>query len=148
MKRNVFFLIAMMAMMMASVNADARGRVVRGRRGDYREVRMSHRAPAPAMHRHHAVPLAHHVGRPMHHYVDARGFLPGWEGRVRYHGGRWGYLRDSRWYWYDTYFAPDYYYGHPVAHFHSHICAADVAPVVGGVAAGIAVGALINALMH
>jgi len=46
---------------------------------------------------------------------------PHYADRVRHmDDGRWGYLRGNRWYYYDTYFEPDYYFAHPVAHFHSH----------------------------
>lgn len=73
-------------------------------------------------------------------YIDRR-----WEGRIRYDRGRWGYYRDSRWYWYDIYFEPDYYFCHPVRHFHVHLSRAE-RRMVGAVAGTVAVGALITAL--
>lgn len=81
----------------------------------------------------------HHVAH--HHRVDHRGFLPGWGGRVRYLDGRWGYLRHNRWYWYSCYFEPDYYFAHPVSHFHTHI-----SPVAAGAIGGAVLGAFIGAL--
>jgi len=88
-----------------------------------------------------------HGGRQMMHdghghYFAHDGFLPGWEGRVRYLDGRYGYLRDSEWYWYDTYFEPDYYYATPVRHFRRHL-----SPVGRKVAAGVTVGVVVGALV-
>lgn len=71
------------------------------------------------------------------------GYLYGWEGRVRYHQGRWGYLRGRDWYWYDRYYEPGYYYAHPIGHFHSHRVAHRV---IGTVATAVVVGSLIGAL--
>ncbi len=157
MTRKNTFAAVMIAMMMASVNTFAQPRAPRqapraaqremmvGRHGDMRMT-----APRTT----HAVarPVHQPMARPVHqapmHRLDRHGYLPGWHGHVRYLDGRWGYYRDSRWYWYDTYFAPDYYYAHPVAVFHPHFYGHDVAAAVGGVAAGIAVGALINALVR
>ena len=135
---------------MASVNLYAQPRPTRGGvpRGGHREMVVNRHGNAP-MHGRNAVHVAqpHRMhAAPMHHHLDAHGYLPGWHGRVRYLDGRWGYYRDSRWYWYDTYFAPDYYYAHPVAHFRTHFYGHNVAAAVGGVAAGIAVSALISAL--
>lgn len=98
---------------------------------------------APQVH-HHPRSISYH--RPVHHVahhhrVDHRGFLPGWGGRVRYLDGRWGYLRHNRWYWYSCYFEPDYYFAHPVSHFHSHI-----SPVAAGAIGGAVLGAFIGAL--
>ena len=154
MKRmNIYAAVMTIALMMASINLNAQPRARHGGMPPHarQEMRMHHGGP-----RHHGGPAMHTMGRPvaahhmhampMHHRVDAHGYLPGWHGRVRYLNGRWGYLRDSRWYWYDTYFAPDYYYAHPVGHFHAHFHGHDAVAVAGGVAAGIAVGALIHAL--
>ena len=75
-------------------------------------------------------------------FVDG-GYLYGWEGRVRYHEGRWGYLRGRDWYWYDRYYEPGYYFAHPIGHFHSHRVAHRVA---GTVATAVVVGSIIGAL--
>jgi len=79
---------------------------------------------------------------------DRHGYLPGWEGRVRYVDGRYGYLRGNDWYWYDTYYEPDYYYAHPVAHFHAHRLSPAGRAVVGAVAGTIALASIISALAH
>jgi len=86
-----------------------------------------------------------HAGHMPH--VDNRGFVPGWEGRVMYRDGRWGYLRNADWYWYDTYFEPEFYYGRPLDYFHSHIIPVD-GRAVAAVAGVVAVGTLINLLAH
>jgi len=91
--------------------------------------------------RHVVVPVATRAPR-----LDARGYVPGWEGRVRYLNGRWGYYRDANWLWYDSYFDPVYYYGHPIAHFRGHLTPAEkVAAAAVGTAA---LGAVIAAICH
>lgn len=75
-----------------------------GHRGGHME--MAHR---PAMH--HAAPVV-----VAHRYDHGR-----WAGRVRHmDDGRWGYYRDNRWYYYDCYYEPDFYFAHPITHFHGH----------------------------
>ena len=158
MKRNNLYRIAVMIIaVMASVNLNAQARRMRGdapRSHQGREmVARPHanahaNAPVARVHQPAPRPVHHMAPMPMHHRVDAHGYLPGWGRRVRYLDGRWGYYRDSRWYWYDTYFAPDYYFAHPLSCFHAHFYGHNAAAAVGGVAAGIAVGALINVLMH
>lgn len=93
----------------------------------------------------------YYFGNPLTHfnsyyYMADGGYIPGWEGRVMYRGGRWGYLRGADWYWYDRYYEPDYYFAHPVAHFHSHHV--PVSTAVGAVAGAVVLGTLIGALMH
>lgn len=83
-----------------------------------------------------------------YYYLTDGCYVPGYEGRVCYNGGRWGYYRDNDWYWYDRYYEPDYYYAHPVAHFHHNYIGHNVERVVAGVAGTIALGALISALAH
>lgn len=95
----------------------------------------------------------YYYGHPVAHFNDyyyiADGcYIPGWEGRVIYRGGRWGYLRGNNWYWYDRYYEPDYYYAHPVAHFHSHISSHAAHRVANGIASAIVLGALINAVCY
>ena len=157
MKRNNIFPIAvMMAMLMASVNVYGQGRSHArgaGRSGRAaREMSVCHQAPMPGRTAmpvmQHPAPVHHAAPMPVPPRVDAYGYVPGWDGRVRYLDGRWGYLRDDCWYWYDTYFAPDFYFANPLSCFHAHFHGRNAAAAVGGVAAGIAVGALINALMH
>jgi len=97
---------------------------------------------------HEVRPHAPRPVRVMHHpKVDCHGYLHGWEGRVRFVNSRWGYMRDNRWMWYDTYFEPEYYYAHPVVHFSTHLTREEAA-VVAGVTAAVAVGTLVSALCH
>ena len=161
MKRNNFYMMMIMAAMMcmASVNAIAQGRRGEGRNGYHIEMNRSARhhdmGARHDMGRHHDMGPRHDMGRPhvvvehrpaRHIYIGGRYFDPRWEGRIRYERGRWGYLRGNDWYWYDTYYEPDYYYGHPVAHFH-HCHVSPAAAIVGTVGA-VALGALISALSY
>ncbi|MCR5314177.1 MAG: hypothetical protein K6E54_11155 [Bacteroidaceae bacterium] len=75
-------------------------------------------------------------------------YVPGWEGRVCYRGGRWGYLRGRDWYWYDTYIEPDYYFARPVAHFHRHYVSPASRDVVAAVAGGIVLGSIISSFCY
>ena len=160
MKRNNFYMMMIMVAMMcmASVNANARGRRGEGHNG-YR-IEMNGPARHHDMGRHHDA--RHYDMRPVHvaarphvvvdhrparHiYIGGRYFDPRWEGRIRYERGRWGYLRGHDWYWYDRYYEPDYYYGHPVAHFHH--CHISPAAAVAGAVGAVALGALISALSY
>lgn len=69
---------------------------------------------------------------------------PHYADRVRYVDGHWGYLRGNHWYYYDTYFEPDYYYSHPVRHFHKH----RLGPVGKAVVTTAAVVSLVGLLAH
>lgn len=144
MRRNVFIMATalMVSMACTSVFAQGRGRGVWRDRHDDR-IEMRHHRPEPPRH-HRPEPPRRHLpayGRPC---PDDRGYLPGWHGRVRYMDGRWGYLRGRDWYWYDVYYEPDYYFSHPVAHFHGHLSPAG--KVVAGAVGAAAVGAFIGAL--
>ena len=169
MKRNNFFMMMIMAAMMcmASVNANAQGRRGGDRRGDHNREMVIHHDGRMEMRghgRHHNMGRLHVVEhrpyvvvehrphvvvehRPAHHiYIGGRYFDPRWEGRIRYEGGRWGYLRGHDWYWYDRYYEPDYYFDHPVAHFHH--CHVSPAAAVAGVVGAVALGAIISALSY
>ena len=175
MKRNNFYMMMIMAAMMcmASVNANAQGRRggdYRGGRDGFnggshnRELVMHNdgRMEMRGHGRHDNYGRHHDMGRPhamaarphvvvehrpaRHIYIGGRYFDPRWEGRIRYERGRWGYLRGSDWYWYDTYYEPDYYFDHPVAHFHH--CHVSPAAAVAGAIGAVAVGALISALCY
>ena len=92
-----------------------------------------------------------YYGRPInnfneYYYMPECGYIPGWEGRVCYDGGRWGYLRGNDWYWYDRYYEPDYYFAHPVTHFHHTHIGRVAHNVAAGVVGTIALGALISAI--
>ncbi len=156
MKRNNFYMMMIMVAMMcmASVNANAQGRRGGSRQGYRIEMNGSGRHNDMGRSRdmvahHHGSARPHVVveHRPARHiYIGGRYFDPRWEGRIRYKGGRWGYLRGNDWYWYDRYYEPDFYYGHPVAHFH-HCHVSPAAAVVGAVGA-VALGALVSALSY
>jgi hypothetical protein len=162
MKRNNFYIMMIMVAMMcmASVNANAQGR----RGGDRHGYRIEMNGPARHhdMNRHHDMGRHHEMRHPRgvvahhnvvveHHparhiYIGGRYFDPRWEGRIRYERGRWGYLRGTDWYWYDRYYEPDFYYGHPVAHFHH--CHVSPAAAVAGAVGAVALGALVAALSY
>ena len=159
MKRNNFYMMMIMVAMMcmASVNVNAQGR--RGGGGPGYRIEMNGPGHRHDVGRHHEMGRPHGMAprphavvgrvehRPAHHiYIGGRYFDPRWEGRIRYERGRWGYLRGSDWYWYDRYYEPDYYFGHPVAHFHH--CHVSPAAAVAGVVSAVAVSALISALCH
>ena len=153
----IFSAVMTVMMAMTSVNASAQGRNMGGdnpMRSARREFVMNgnNRGGHADMNYGHNNHRGHHNGYAAHtgyghdrmhmggRYIDRR-----WEGRIRYDRGRWGYYRDSRWYWYDIYFEPDYYFCHPVRHFHAHLSRAE-RRMVGAVAGTVAVGALITAL--
>ena len=131
MKRNNFYMMMIMAAMMcmASVNVNAQGR----RGGDFRGGRDGYSRGG-----HNREMVMHHDGR-----MEMRG---GRQGRIRYERGRWGYLRGHDWYWYDTYYEPDFYYGHPVGHFHH--CHVSPAAAVAGAVGAVALSALVAALSY
>ncbi|MGM9620340.1 MAG: hypothetical protein ACI3X4_02680 [Bacteroidaceae bacterium] len=167
MKRNVFFMAVLMMVSLAFGSAFAQGR-----RHDVRDGRPAGRSEmalrdVPRRGYHMGEPGMRdgrhgHMGRPdmmpchrpeppryhMPHHggprLDACGYVPGWHGRVRYVDGRWGYLRGRDWYWYDVYYEPEFYFSHPVAHFHGHLSPAG--KVVAGAVGAAAVGAFIGAL--
>ena len=87
------------------------------------------------------------IRRGMERHVDRHGWYPGYEGRVRYIDGRWGYWRDNSWYYYDCFYEPAYYYARPVGHFHAHLSPVG-RKIVGGVVGTVAVASLISALVH
>ncbi len=138
-------------MMIASVNVNARGnsRYHKGRHAQY-EMTSGRHYGGHVSRTYAAVPSHYRggytvvAGGPR---IDHRGFVHGWDGRVRYLNGRWGYLRGSDWYWYDTYFEPAYYFAHRPHYFRAHYIPVD-GRVVAGVAGAVAVGTLISALCH
>lgn len=167
MKYNTFFMTVMAAIFaMASVNANAQNHRMHDNRAGYNEMHMTGHAPAPQHHDYqvqggrygygdrYEAPRHEPLSRGAYRYegpaprFDRHGYLPGWEGRVRFHNGRYGYLRDNRWYWYDTYFAPDYYYAHPHTHFHAHLLSPGARAVVGAVAGTAIVAGIISALVR
>ncbi|MBQ0023737.1 MAG: hypothetical protein KBT29_10930 [Prevotellaceae bacterium] len=162
MTRNTFMkaLVLAMVVLMANVNANAQGRAMREMHFGNGNMRMERVADAPRHNDRHEVGRGYagraerHMDRhiDVHHHVahaphfDRHGYLPGWEGRVRFHNGRYGYLRGNDWYWYDTYYAPEYYYAHPVAHFHHHHLSREGRAVATAVAGAVIVGGILAAL--
>lgn len=141
-----------MVMMMSVMNMMAQGHRRAGEMGRSRAGRemvvndrgrigmhgTGHRAAEPRIvHRDAHRPAPVHV---VHHYDRGP-----WAGRVRHMpDGRWGYYRAGCWYYYDCYYEPDFYFAHPIHHFHSH-CLGTVAAAAVTTAA---VATLINALAH
>jgi len=176
MTRNTFFAAMMFAFMaMVSNNMNAQGRVHRGEGRGY-NIEMGHnrngmggRHDEMGRHdmdrrnddyafdarndRHFGEPRmgrGHHDNfREMHgHRWDNDGWLEGYYGRVRhFDDGRWGYFRDNAWYYYDSFFEPDYYFAHPVMHFESHLFSPRARHAVGAAVGVVAVAALIGALL-
>lgn len=106
-----------------------------GRQQAHNRPVAQHRAPVA-----HRRPEVHHPAPAVHHNAPGR-----WADCVRHMpDGRWGYCRDNRWYYYDCYYEPDYYFAHPVHHFHDH-CLGTVAAAAVTTAA---VATLISALVH
>lgn len=97
--------------------------------------------------RHHHYRPAVRPGRWDHRFAPD-GYLPGYVGRVRYVDGRYGYLRGSNWYWYDTYFEPTYYYSRPVRHFRRHALSPAARGAIGGAIAGAVIGGIVSAVAY
>jgi len=159
--------LMMMVMLTTSSNTYAQRRSVvgQGRRGTVQElavrsngsmdVRRNSRyydsQRGRAVHYNNVRHAAHHhdyIHDGHGRYFRHDGYLPGYVGRVRFLNGRYGYLRDNSWYWYDTYFDPVYYYGRPVHCFHAHLLNPRARKAVAGIAAGVAVGTLIANLVR
>lgn len=94
-------------------------------RMDYRQDRMDYRQDR--MDRY-----ARYNGYDRYDRYDIRGY----EDRVRYRGGRWHYHRNGRWYGYDYYITPSYYYSRPLSTFGKAVVGAAV------------VGAVVSALVR
>lgn len=91
-------------------------------RMDYRQDRMDYRQDR----------YARYNGYDRYDRYDIRGY----EDRVRYRGGRWHYHRNGRWYGYDYYITPSYYYSRPLSTFGKAVVGAAV------------VGAVVSALVR
>ena len=173
MKRNMFLTAVMtVSMLLTGVNANAQRRERQHERTEYREHRHDRgdrRAPGKDRHydRHgyHGKPGYAHRPQVRPHGCKMvrctpprvrRGcYVPGWEGRVRYHhDGRWGYCVDGVWTYYDCYYNPYDFFCEPmpprpvrptqVVHVH-HGNAGEVAA---GVVAGTVIGCIIGAMAH
>lgn len=182
MKRTMFLTTVMiMSMLLTSVNANAQRRGHEREREhteyrDSRELRGDRRIPGRDKHydrrpqsgghdRYGHAPRPQHRPQVLPHGCKMvrcappsvrRGcYVPGWEGRVRYHGdGRWGYCVGGVWTYFDCYYNPyDFFcepmpprpmHHAPVVHVH-HTTPGEVAA---GVVAGTVIGCIIGAMAH
>ncbi len=133
MKTSRFFaLVAMIMMMSVPANAQRNGRG--GRNDRFENHQRGHRPPVGRPMPHRPV-VAPPPPPPSYVYHNVRGY----EGRIRRCGNHWSYLRDGRWYTYDRYIEPAYFYSCPLDTF---------GKVVVGTAAVVTLGSLISALVH
>lgn len=176
MKRMMIVSAMMMAMLMPSLESSAqaqgRGRnhervernEVRGRnnRADYRRPSDRDRrpnrvayAPKPKeRHINHFVPRGGRLVKCAPPRVSRGCYVPGWEGRVRYHhDGRWGYYVNGAWRYYDCYYNPYEFFCEPVpVHVHHprpvYTGHASAGEVVAGVVAGTILGCIIGSMTN
>lgn len=180
MKRTMFLATVMiMSMLLTSVNANAQRSGHERERSEYRdrrELRGDRRAPGGDRHydrspKNSGHDKYGHAPRPQHRpQVLPHGckmvrstpprirrgcYVPGWEGRVRYHNdGRWGYCVGGVWTYYDCYYNPYEFFCEPMpprpvrpapaVHVH-HTAPGEVAA---GVVAGTVIGCIIGAMAH
>ena len=176
MKRLMIVSALTMAMLMPSLesNAQAQGRgrnherverrEVRGRNNsdDYRQKskrdrrpdRMAHAPKHKDRHDNHFVPRGGRLVKCVPPRVSRGCYVPGWEGRVRYHhDGRWGYYVNGAWRYYNCYYNPYDFFCEPVpVHVHhsrpvyaGHASAGEVAA---GVVAGTILGCIIGSVAN
>lgn len=179
MKRMMIISTMLVAMSMASFNASAQvqGRGHEKNRVEHRNSRKSaavrrnpgkdkdhsvrHARPAGKVRHAHVA----HAPKPRHdrHFVPrggrlvkcappsiARGcYVPGWEGRVRYHhDGRWAYYVDGCWRYYDCYYNPYEFFCEPVPpHVHHSPRIYVGHPSAGEVAAGVVAGTILGCII-
>ena len=165
-----------MAMLMPSLesNAQAQGRgrnherverrEVRGRNNsdDYRQKskrdrrpdRMAHAPKHKDRHDNHFVPRGGRLVKCVPPRVSRGCYVPGWEGRVRYHhDGRWGYYVNGAWRYYNCYYNPYDFFCEPVPVHVPHsrtVCAdhASAGEVAAGVVAGTILGCIIGSMAN
>ena len=180
MKANMFLTTMMvMSMLLAGVNANAQRRDRERERTEYRkhnDGRRDHRnhdrdnrfdrndkrgghnrygyAPHPK-YRPQGRPQGHKMVRCTPPRIRRGRYVPGWEGRVRYHNdGRWGYYIGGAWTYYDCYYDPYEFFCEPmpprpmrpapVVHVHHN----NAGEVAAGVVAGTVIGCIIGSLAH
>lgn len=176
MKRLMIVSALTMAMLMPSFesNAQAQGRgrnherverrEVRGRNNsdDYRQKskrdrrpdRMAHAPKHKDRHDNHFVPRGGRLVKCVPPRVSRGCYVPGWEGRVRYHhDGRWGYYVNGAWRYYNCYYNPYDFFCEPVPVHVPHsrtVCAghASAGEVAAGVVAGTILGCIIGSMAN
>lgn len=104
-------------------------------RMDYRQDRMDYRQDRMDYRQDRMDRYARYNGYDRYDRYD-RYDIRGYEDRVRYRGGRWHYHRNGRWYGYDYYITPSYYYSRPLSTFGKAVVGAAV------------VGAVVSALVR
>ena len=167
-----------MAMLMPSLESDAQAqaqgrgrdrervehREVRGRndRGNYRQQhgrdrrpdRMAHAPRHRDRHDSHFVPRGGRLVKCAPPRISRGCYVPGWEGRVRYHhDGRWGYYVNGAWRYYNCYYNPYDFFCEPVPqHVHHprpvHTGHASAGEVAAGVVAGTILGCIIGSMAN
>lgn len=176
MKRLMIVSALTMAMLMPSLesNAQAQGRgrnherverrEVRGRNNsdDYRQKskrdrrpdRMAHAPKHKDRHDNHFVPRGGRLVKCVPPRVSRGCYVPGWEGRVRYHhDGRWGYYVNGAWRYYNCYYNPYDFFCEPVPVHVPHsrtVCVghASAGEVAAGVVAGTILGCIIGSMAN
>lgn len=180
MKANMFLTTVMaMSMLLAGVNANAQRRDRERERTEYRKhnddrkYRRNHDrdnrfdrndkrggyykygyAPHPK-YRPKMHPKGHKMVRCTPPRIRRGSYVPGWEGRVRYHNdGRWGYYVGGVWTYYDCYYDPYEFFCEPiplrpvrptsVVHVHHN----NAGEVAAGIVAGTVIGCIIGGLAH
>lgn len=170
------FPVVMVAMLMASPNVNAQSQ---GRGRDKARVEHPHRSDRDRHSKHVAPPQRRghndrvvHVSKPhkavVSHRLPRGGklvrctppprvqrgcYVPGWEGRVRYHhDGRWGYCVNGTWVYYDCYYNPYSFFCEPVPPRikpspRFYVEHASSAEVVAGVVAGTILGCILSEAM-
>lgn len=176
MKRLMIVSALTMAMLMPSLesNAQAQGRgrnherverrEVRGRNNsdDYRQKskrdrrpdRMAHAPKHKDRHDNHFVPRGGRLVKCAPPRISRGCYVPGWEGRVRYHhDGRWGYYVNGAWRYYNCYYNPYDFFCEPVPVHVPHsrtVCAghSSAGEVAAGVVAGTILGCIIGSMAN
>lgn len=175
MKRMFIISAVTMAMFMVcpNLNAQTQGRgrghdIVERREYRGKAKREIHRVRPDRDRSHDRVVANVHKRAPKHdrHFVPRGGrlvkcapprisrgcYVPGWEGRVRYHhDGRWGYYVDGCWRYYDCYYNPYEFFCEPLpphAHHSSRVYVnhSSAGEVAAGVVAGTILGCIIGSL--
>ena len=119
-----------------------------------RPDRMAHAPKVKERKDNHFVPRGGRLVRCEPPRVNRGCYVPGWEGRVKYHhDGRWAYYVDGCWRYYDCYYNPYEFFCEPVPpHVHHspriYVDHATAGEVAAGVVAGTVLGCIIGSLAN